>query len=181
MSLAPYLGGCWGARRLRRREHHWFIVMQSSGHLKFTPAGLIWRRKQGSKVVEVKKDGKSAQTVPALSHWAEGCEGTVGGRGVTSYPCLGAEIDFITWSKVPRGCQLSVRRKGGTTINFLGFRDKVRSTAVSQRAVPHHLLLEVPMPTVARLLTAPPGPCPALHSLYPCTPAPHPTPCVPSS
>ncbi|KXZ45334.1 hypothetical protein GPECTOR_56g431 [Gonium pectorale] len=34
------------------------------------------------------------------------------------------EIDSLDWTKVPRGCQLSVRRKGSTTINFLGFRDK---------------------------------------------------------
>ncbi len=64
---ALYLGGCSAARRFRRRKYHWPIVMQSSGQLKFTPAGLIWRRKQGSKVVEVKKDGKGAQTVPALA------------------------------------------------------------------------------------------------------------------
>lgn len=36
------------------------------------------------------------------------------------------EIEALSWTKVPRGCQLSVRRKGGPTVNFLGFRDKVR-------------------------------------------------------
>ncbi|KAG2487533.1 hypothetical protein HYH03_013813 [Edaphochlamys debaryana] len=62
----------------------------ASGQLKLTPAGFTWRRKQGSKLIEVKKD----------------------------------EIDSLSWTKVPRGCQLSVVRKGGTTVNFLGFRDK---------------------------------------------------------
>ncbi|GLC39441.1 hypothetical protein PLESTB_001348900 [Pleodorina starrii] len=62
----------------------------SSGQLKLTPSGFVWRRKQGSKVVEVKKE----------------------------------EIEGLSWTKVPRGCQLSVRRKGATTLNFLGFRDK---------------------------------------------------------
>eukprot|EP00198_Chlamydomonas_reinhardtii_P000242 XP_001689577.1 high mobility group protein [Chlamydomonas reinhardtii] len=62
----------------------------ASGVLKLAPTGLTWRRKQGSKLVEVKKD----------------------------------EIEALSWTKVPRGCQLSVRRKGGPTVNFLGFRDK---------------------------------------------------------
>ncbi|GFR39904.1 hypothetical protein Agub_g409 [Astrephomene gubernaculifera] len=62
----------------------------ASGQLRLTPAGFTWRRKQGSKVVEVKKE----------------------------------EIDGLSWTKVPRGCQLSVRRKGATSFNFLGFRDK---------------------------------------------------------
>ncbi|GIL87416.1 hypothetical protein Vretifemale_15530 [Volvox reticuliferus] len=62
----------------------------SSGQLRLMPAGFVWRRKQGGKNVEVKRE----------------------------------EIDGLSWTKVPRGCQLSVRRKGATTLNFLGFRDK---------------------------------------------------------
>ncbi|GIL44113.1 hypothetical protein Vafri_1648 [Volvox africanus] len=62
----------------------------SSGQLRLMPSGFVWRRKQGGKNVEVKKE----------------------------------EIEGLSWTKVPRGCQLSVRRRGATTLNFLGFRDK---------------------------------------------------------
>jgi structure-specific recognition protein 1 len=35
------------------------------------------------------------------------------------------EVDGLSWTKVPRGCQLSVRRRQDASVNFLGFRDKV--------------------------------------------------------
>ncbi|KAK9811520.1 hypothetical protein WJX72_005220 [[Myrmecia] bisecta] len=34
------------------------------------------------------------------------------------------DIQSLLWTKVARGCQLSVRRQSGQTINFIGFRDK---------------------------------------------------------
>ena len=37
-----------------------------------------------------------------------------------------ADIDRIIWTKVSRGCQLGVKRKDGSTTNFIGFRDKAR-------------------------------------------------------
>jgi hypothetical protein len=83
-------------RRARRGSKDSSLALlgpQTSGVLRLTPAGLVWRRKQGSKTVEVKKE----------------------------------EVDGLSWTKVPRGCQLSVRRRQDASVNFLGFRDKVRA------------------------------------------------------
>ena len=115
------------------------FVVQASGQLKCTGSGFLWRRKQGSKVVEVKKDGE---------HSLGGGEAAAGPVDVRiKYPttvlpqCIfrrpadctaamlhaRAEIEGLSWMKVPRGCQLSIQRKEGTTISFLGFRERVSS------------------------------------------------------
>ena len=44
-------------------------------------------------------------------------------RAVSKCWCS-ADIDRIIWTKVSRGCQLGVKRKDGSTTNFIGFRDK---------------------------------------------------------
>lgn len=36
------------------------------------------------------------------------------------------DIVGLYWTKVSRGCQLGIRRAEGATVNFLGFREKVR-------------------------------------------------------
>ena len=40
-----------------------------------------------------------------------------------------ADISGLVWTRLgqPRGCLLGVRRADGPTINFLGFKDKVRA------------------------------------------------------
>ena len=38
------------------------LWLQSSGALKLTAAGISWKRKQGSKVIDVKKEGESKET-----------------------------------------------------------------------------------------------------------------------
>ncbi len=46
------------------------------------------------------------------------CDGPVGP--------VSADVSELAWTKTSKGCQLSVRPNEGPTVNFLGFRDKVR-------------------------------------------------------
>lgn len=43
---------------------------------------------------------------------------------------LSAEVESLYWMKLLRGYQLSVRRKEGTSLNFMGFRERVRKFAL---------------------------------------------------
>eukprot|EP00891_Asterochloris_glomerata_P007691 jgi/Astpho2/7691/Aster-02572 len=49
-----------------------------------------------------------------------------GGGGGKTVDIKAGDIDRIIWTKVSRGCQLGVKRKDGSTTNFIGFRDKAR-------------------------------------------------------
>lgn len=44
---------------------------------------------------------------------------------------LYAEVESLYWMKLLRGYQLSVRRKEGTSLNFMGFRERVSKCSIS--------------------------------------------------
>lgn len=82
--------------------------------------------------------GVDAASVPAvigrhmhacLPH-AYGCNGYVLQTSVSVERILPADISGLVWTRLgqPRGCLLGVRRADGPTINFLGFKDKVRAS-----------------------------------------------------
>ena len=37
-----------------------------------------------------------------------------------------ADIDGLTWTKLPQSCALRIRQAKGSTLAFIGFRDQVR-------------------------------------------------------
>ena len=47
-----------------------------------------------------------------------------------AYLWVRADIEGLTWSRVQRGCILGVRRKQGSTLTFIGFREQVGVTAL---------------------------------------------------
>lgn len=71
---------------------------------------------------------------------------------------LCAEVESLFWMKIVRGCQLSVRRKEGSSVNFLGFREKVRTCAgVCMLVVEEHARIRLEQKCAVRSLAPPPG------------------------
>jgi hypothetical protein len=54
-----------------------------------------------------------------------------------AWACPPAEVTGLFWTKLASGCQLGVRRGEGSTVNFLGFKDKVRGPLRATWRQPH--------------------------------------------
>ena len=61
-------------------------------------------------------------------------------RSTEPTACGAADIDGLTWTKLPQSCALRIRQAKGSTLAFIGFRDQVCSaqTPRARSAPPHH-------------------------------------------
>jgi hypothetical protein len=88
-------------------------LLQIQGVLKMTAQGFSWKKAGGGKSVDINKNGEAAAIASFVAPVTR----------VVRASC--ADITALFWTKMAPGCQLSIRRTEGVTVNLLGFRDKV--------------------------------------------------------